>query len=44
MQKFLFVTEDIVELQRQYAVVRLLCFMYLSDGKTHKQRCQEAIN
>ena len=31
-----FVTESIVELQRQYAVVRPLCFLCQSDGKTHK--------
>ena len=43
-QKFLFVTEGIAELQRQYAVVRLVCFMCQSNDKTHKQRCQEAKN
>ena len=31
-----FVTEGIVELQRQYAVVRPLCFLCQSEGKTHK--------
>ena len=31
-----FVHEGIVELQRQYAVVRPLCFLCQSDGKSHK--------
>ena len=31
-----FVTEGTAELQMQYAVVRPLCFLCQSDGKTHK--------